>query len=130
MTMNEFVDITDDIAKFYGKDINSFERNVWFEELGKIDKKQYEQIARECMRTEKYMPKLADILRIKQNFKFKSDEWKPVECQYCKGEGLIIYHKKDEYNGLEIAYACRCTCENGKRLGKSIPLATEINIVK
>ena len=128
MTMQEFIDVTDDIVKFYGKDINSYERNIWFEELGQMKADRYKKIVRQCFRSEKYMPKLADILRIKKELPADKDEWIPVKCDKCGSSGYITYYKKDNINNLNYFFACRCFCENGQRLSKKIPSIHEINL--
>lgn len=129
MTMQEFVDVTDDIEKFYGKTINSYERSIWFDELGKMKADKYRKIVRQCFRTEKYMPKLADILKIKKELPNERVEWIPVECEKCNSTGMISYHKRDQLNEINYLYVCRCNCENGDRLSKNIPRVDEIKIL-
>lgn len=129
MTMQEFIDVTDDIEKFYGKAINSFERNIWFEEIGKLKVEKYKKIVKHCFRTEKYMPKLADILRIKKELPNERVEWIPVDCRRCNSTGMISYHKFNQLNEMYYTYVCRCNCENGQRLSKNIPQIDEINIL-
>ena len=128
MTMEEFYDVTDEISKFYGKDINSYERNIWYDELGKLKVERYKRIVRECFRREKFMPKLADILKIKNDLPTEKEEWIPVECEKCDSTGMIAYHKKDKDTDLSYLFVCRCNCENGQRLSKKIPRVEEINV--
>lgn len=84
MTMAEFIDETDKICEFYEKNINSYERSIWFEELGKLSVERYRQIIRECFRTEKFMPKLANILKIKQILPAKLKEESGLVVDNCE----------------------------------------------
>lgn len=130
MTMAEFINETDTICEFYGKDIGSYERHIWFEEIGNLKVERYKEIIRECFRTEKFMPKLADILKIKKELPNKAkDDWIPVECEKCGSTGIITYHKRDNESGINYLYGARCICANGERLGKDIPSINKINIV-
>lgn len=129
MTMQEFIDVTDDIEKFYNKSINSYERSIWFNELGKMKAEKYRKIVRQCFRTEKYMPKLADILKIKKELPNEKIEWTPVKCEKCDSTGMISYHKLDQLNEINYLYVCRCNCENGQRLSPNIPRVDEIKIL-
>lgn len=131
MTMAEFIDETDELFKFYGKELNSYERGIWFEELKTISAERYRQIVRECFRTQRFMPKLADILKVKMDLPAKiREEWEPVKCDKCDSMGIITYHQRDNQNGIDYLYGARCTCENGKRLSADIPLITQVFPVK
>lgn len=128
--MAEFFDVTEMMCEFYGKDINLYERNIWFEELGDLRVEMYEQIVRECFRIEKFMPKLADVLRIKKELPNKREsDGMCVECEKCGSMGVITYHKRDCDSGIDYLYGARCVCANGERLGKDILSINKIDVV-
>jgi hypothetical protein len=67
MTINEFVEITANLEEFYAKELSATERDIWYEELKHISKKDYISICKECYRNNVFMPKLADLLKYKKS---------------------------------------------------------------
>lgn len=118
MTEKEFVEETCNIEEFYGKELNQFENKRWFEELRNMSLARYRQVIRQAFRKCKFMPKLADIISIEEELPYAQTEKKErtkVECNKCKGEGLIFY-KRFIDNGnkkIEYEYVARCDCQNG-----------------
>lgn len=128
MTNIEFLEITQEIEKFYEKELSTEQSRIWFDELKKITKERYRQISRECYKTTKFMPKLADIIEINKSLPnpAKADDGEIVECDKCGGTGLVCYKRKVE--GYVYDYAARCECKNGMRLSKIIPSILEVGI--
>lgn len=119
MEVPEFIEETSRIEKFYHKDLEKFERDVWYQELKNIPINRYRQIIMQVFRSCKFMPKLADIISIQNELPFGNKvqvEKERVNCNKCKGKSLIFY-KKYIANGdkkLEYDYAARCDCRNGE----------------
>jgi len=128
MIISEFVEITSEIEKFYDKELTLGQRNIWFEELKNINKERYRQISREIYKTQKFMPKLADIIEINKNLPSltSSDDGKICECKRCNSTGIIIYKKI--VDGYTYDFGARCNCKNGLKLSKTIPSINEIGI--
>ena len=104
MTNVEFVEETNNLEKFFDKDLKDFERAIWFRELKDIDVARYRQIVKEAYRQCKFMPKLADIIKIN---KLVDDLVKDVSVsedeileyyennkdeKYKTGAGATMYH--------------------------------------
>ena len=132
MTIAEFIEVSNELTRFYGKDdLSSFESKIWFEELQGLSKERFRQLVRECFRNDDFMPKLAKIIKYnkiiprlqKQDFEGKE------ECDICKNTGFISYAKLNKDEGIKYFYVAKCRCKNGMRMGKSIPTADEVKIV-
>lgn len=121
MIETEFIEVTKGLEKFYGKkdnepkELNSTEFKIWFDELKKFSKERYRQIAREAVRTCRYMPSLAEILIIEKTIpKEKNVEAYQAEyCSKCNSTGIRqVFYQQD---GIEYSFGCRCVCLNGNR---------------
>lgn len=127
MNSKEFVELTDELEKYYDKELNSTERKTWFEELNKLPKERYRQIIRECFKNNKFMPKLADILSLHRTIPLpKREESEVVECKICKSLGFILYDQLVE--DYKYTFAAKCTCLNGRKYQK-YPSIEELNLV-
>ena len=119
MTDSEFVLETSRIEKYYGKELDEFQRKIWHEEIGHLSLPRYRQIVKEIFKTSKFMPKLADIIEINNTLAYEKKEriTEEVECSKCDGKGFLIYTKLYD-NGTEkipYDYLARCTCANGEQ---------------
>lgn len=118
MQISEFIEETNKIEKFYEKELDKFQREIWFQQLKILSVERYRQIIKQVFNKCKFMPKLADIVSISEELPYntiKEDAITKVECSKCNGSGLIFY-KKYINNGnrkLEYEYATRCDCQNG-----------------
>lgn len=130
MTTAEFIEVSSEIGNFYGKELTEYEAKIWYEELKKLTKERFRQLARECFRNNKFMPKLADMVEYEKTIPKTIVANKEIEdCNYCNNNGIIVYHKKDEENEQIYCYGARCKCKNGMRLSKLIPSVEQINIM-
>lgn len=136
MTGTEFHNGVTQLERFYQKELEQFEKDIWYRELCKMNVKRFNQIIQKVYTECKFMPKLADILAINQtmsridNIKGESD--KRIDCEKCKGIGVILYTKLIERH--EYTYVARCTCENGNKYtyrGNKyyIPSITELRFI-
>ena len=131
MNQAEFVSETSRLERFYDKELNSFQSEVWYKTLNKLPVNRYRKIVNESFKKFKIMPKLADILEIQRSLTFNAPEVKEkVECDICNGTGFVMYkkHFKDGNREYDLDYAARCTCANGMSQNKNIPLITEVNL--
>lgn len=131
MTITEFVEISGEIIKFYGKELAEYESKIWYEELKDMSKERFRQITRECFRNNKFMPKLADIVEYNRTVPRieKQQETTTEDCKICQNTGLLGYYKRDVENGINYFYAAKCKCSNGMKLGKTIPTIDEVKIL-
>lgn len=118
MTNVEFVEATENIENFYGKELKEFERKIWFQELKNLDISRYRQVIRQVYIDCKFMPKLADIIDINStlNFEQKQEHIEKVDCKKCKGNGFITYTKfvQEGYKKLPYLFIAKCDCKNGE----------------
>ena len=113
MTLEEFNTETTRLEKFYGKQLEMFERDVWFKELKGMSLKRYEQIVKRIFTENKFMPKLADIIALHRVLQYPADEKsKVVECKRCENRGFIIYQTL--HNGYVFDSVAKCTCKNAE----------------
>lgn len=132
MTIADFVEITSELSKFYSttsdsKEFSQIEQKIWYEELKELSKERFRQLTRECYRKNKFMPKLADIIEYNKTVPKKSKQVEgKEECDRCKNTGLITYAKRDCEEAIDYFYVARCSCRNGMKLSKEIPLIDEV----
>lgn len=132
MTTAEFLEITEEIEKFYDKEYTKDQSKYMYEELQKLSKARYRQIARQAFKTCKFMPKLADLVEIEKEIpkEIINKQHERVECKRCKGTGLVPYKKLVNTGSRNIEYltVARCECINATGISQEIPLASEIGI--
>lgn len=119
MELAEFVEETGRIEKFFEKELTKFQAEEWYKELQNMPIKRYRQIVRQIYRECKFMPKLADIIKIDNELPYNlsnTEIKEKVYCEKCKGEGIIKYFKEVDNGGEKIKYEyfARCTCQNGE----------------
>ena len=122
MTQGEFVEETSRIERFFStdsktKELTAEERKEWYEELRNMAVSRYRQIIRQAFRKCKFMPKLADIVSINEELPYQSNkkETTKVDCNKCKGLGLVFYKKliDNGKNKIKYEYVAHCNCQNG-----------------
>lgn len=118
MQTSEFIEETSKIEKFYEKELDDFQRTIWFQQLKNLSVQRYRQIIKQVFNKCKFMPKLADIVSINEELPYstiKENLVEKVECDKCNGLGLIFYKKYIDNGGkrLEYEYVARCDCQNG-----------------
>ena len=114
MELNEFMQETDKLEKFYNKELEKYEKDIWFQEIKTIPLKRYQQIIKKAFTECKFMPKLADIITINKDLPYNTNNNvinKKIECKICEGLGVVEYFKKTD--GIAYQYFARCKCENG-----------------
>lgn len=128
MQINEFLEETAKVEKFYGKQLEQYEKDIWYENLKYIPVKRYIEIIRRLYVENKFMPKLADIIEINKQMPIEKPKAEKVDCNICKGKGFILYHKKRaDLNNIPYTYTARCTCKNGNNY-LAFPSIAEVNV--
>ncbi len=118
MEVAEFIEETNRIEKFYEKELDKFQRDEWYKNLKNIPLERYRQIINNIFRKCKFMPKLADIIEMQEELPFQNNsiQKEKVECDKCKGLGLIFYTKQIRDGGkvMDYEFVARCDCKNGE----------------
>lgn len=118
MQLSEFIEATSRLETYYDKDYTNEQRQIMFEELQEMDIDRYKKLVSVVIRKNKFLPKVADIFEAdkEEPYSQKQEEKEKIDCNKCKGLGVIVYKKKIS-NGLkmlEYEYAAICDCENEK----------------
>lgn len=113
MTLTEFNEETNKLEKFYNKELEEYERDIWFRELKYMPIKRYKQIITKLYTTNKFMPKLADIISLSRELPYEQKQDQKVECDICKGKGFVLY--KQLINRYPYEFTARCDCQNGDK---------------
>lgn len=125
MTLNEFNLETDRLEKFYGKQLEDFEKDIWYKELKNMSFKRYEQIVKTIFTESKFMPKLADIVALHRTLKYPEQKNEVVECKRCENRGFIMYKRLVDGNLYD--YVAKCTCKNAEPY-KAYPSIEEVGL--
>lgn len=118
MEINEFINATNRIEKYYDKEYTEEQRKIMYERLKDISIKEYNRAINNIFETNKYLPKLVDFRNaLAQPIQRTEEEFKIdfVKCNLCNGEGFVKYFKI-ENNGdkpIRYEYVALCTCQNG-----------------
>lgn len=116
MTNKEFMQYTQEIENFYGQKLSDVEKNVWYENLKFMTIERFNYIIAEIYKTNKFMPKLAEILEIHKSLGYTTiDEQIEVEgdCKKCGDTGYVTYTKI--INNMPYTYVAVCDCGRQKR---------------
>lgn len=112
MKIDEFMEETKKLERFYSKELTEEQKKIWFENLKKLTLLRYQYIIGVIYRKNKYFPSLADIIQLNDELGMKQKEtkYKQEKCDICSGRGVIRYIKK--INEIDYEYVCRCNCGN------------------
>ena len=132
MKLDEFIEATNRLENYYGKELSAEQSQIMFEELEKLSIEKYRKLISKCLRTCKYMPKIADILEANNELVGEVTEEKKqiIPCSKCDGTGYVVYTKfiANGNERIPYSYAARCTCENGKNANQKVPTYEELGI--
>lgn len=132
MKLDEFIEATNRLENYYGKELSAEQSQIMFEELEKLSIERYRKLISKCLRTCKYMPKIADILEANNELVGEVTEEKKqiIPCSKCDGTGYVVYTKfiANGNERIPYSYAARCTCENGKNANQKVPTYEELGI--
>lgn len=130
MILGEFIEVTSRLEQYFGKEYTNEQRQIMFEELNKMSLERYQRAVAICIKTCKYLPKIADILQSANESDNDVYETKRQyeQCKVCGGRGLVRYYKILQENNFKYEFACRCICKNAENYNKKIPTYEEIGV--
>lgn len=119
MLINEFIEATSRLENYYGKEYQTIQRQIMFEELKDLSIERYKKLVSVVIRKSKFLPKVADIMEanLEEPYTSNKQDSEKTECEKCKGSGYLIYTKiiKDGNIERKNQYACICDCGNAKQ---------------
>lgn len=128
MLINEFIEATSRLENYYGKEYQTIQRQIMFEELKDLKIERYKKLCSAIMRKSKYLPKIADFIEANNEVPFETKtNSEQVECNVCNGSGYVFYKKVIE--DFVYDYVCRCTCSNAQNKNKEIPTYKQLGIM-
>ena len=114
MDKKEFMDYIKQIENVYGQEMSEIEIEIWYNNLKFMSLERFNYILAEIYKTNKFMPKLADILQMHKQIPYtENKEEIKQKCDKCNGTGYIFYTKIIE--GKPYQYAAVCDCGRQKR---------------
>ena len=116
MTEKEFLQYVGEVQNFYGQKLSQMELNIWFENLKFMTMQRFNYILAEIYKTNKFMPKLAEVLAIHNSIPYTvTQEAKKVDgyCEKCNNVGYVLYSK--DIDGNIYTYSAVCDCGRQKR---------------
>lgn len=128
MQINEFIEASNRMERYYDKDYTTEQRQIMFEELKDWNINKYRKAVSIAIRNCKFLPKVSDIIQASTEIREiqRDEETQSIECNKCNGTGFIEYQK--QVYGTTYNFACRCTCLNGQRQNHTIPTYQEIGL--
>lgn len=118
MQIDEFIEATGRLEKYYGKEYTGEQRKIMFEELQNLNIERYKQLIAMLIRKSKYLPKIADFTEVDIETPYtKKENAQKTECSKCNSTGYLIYTKiiKDGNREIRNQYACLCDCGNAEK---------------
>lgn len=118
MQIDEFINATSRLEKYYDKEYTTEQRKIMFDELQNLSIERYKQLISTLIRKSKFLPKVADFAEVNMETPYiKQDETQKTECKKCNSTGYLIYTKviKDGNRNLNYQYACLCNCRNAEK---------------
>ena len=96
MQINEFIEASNRMERYYDKEYTSEQRQIMYEELKDWNINRYRKTVSIAIRNCKFLPKLADIIQASTEIREteNDEETQIVECNKCNGTGFIEFKKK------------------------------------
>ena len=116
MEYKDFFEYIKQIENVYGQEMSEIEIEIWYNNLKFMSIERFNYILAEIYKTNKFMPKLADILQLHKQIPYTANkEEKEIkkECKKCNGTGYVMYNKIIE--GKPYQYAAVCDCKRQDR---------------
>lgn len=109
MQSKEFNEYIKQLQNFYGQELSEIEISVWYENLKFMPVERFNYILSEIYKTNKYMPRLAEILQIHKSIPYEEKtEQNTQHCDKCNDTGYIIYTKIVDNKPYKYAAVCEC----------------------
>lgn len=142
MKIEEFFEVVQEMENFYGKEMTTEQKKIWYENLKNIGATRFRYIIANLYKTSKFLPKLADVFEINISIgrtEEKKEERKNGEkCKKCNNTGYIFY--KQIINEYTYEFVAVCSCgrkrqykgwevnDERKKSKYFIPLAVEVGL--
>lgn len=132
MILSEFIEATSRLENYYEKEYTDEQRRIMFDELNKLSIERYRKVISKCIRSCKFLPKVADLIKANGDI-IETGENKGItkyECDKCNQTGYVIYTKiiQDGGRAIPYTYALRCICKNGENANQKVPTYEEMGI--
>lgn len=142
MKIEEFFEVVQEMENFYGKEMTTEQKKIWYENLKTIGATRFRYIVANLYKTSKFLPKLADIfetnISLGRTEETKEKQELGEKCKKCNNTGYIIYKQVKNDYAYEFAAICSCgrkrqykgwEVNDERRKSKYfIPLAVEMGI--
>ena len=133
MKLDEFIEATNRLENYYGKELSAEQSQIMFEELEKLNIERYRKLISKCLKTCKYMPKIADIIAANMELAGETEQEEKrqvIPCSKCDGSGYVLYTKYIANGNIRIPYtfATRCDCENAQYANTKVQMYKEFGI--
>lgn len=142
MKIEEFFEVVQEMENFYGKEMTTEQKKIWYENLKNIGATRFRYIIANLYKTSKFLPKLADIfemnISIGRTEEEKKEQKNLEKCNKCNNTGYIFY--KQIINGYQYEFVALCSCgrkrqykgwevnDERKKSKYFIPLAVEMGL--
>lgn len=133
MQLDEFIEATNILERYYGKELSTEQMKIMYDILKDFGVERYKKVLVKCLKTCKYMPKIADIFAANNELsgQVQQEENTVKEtCNKCEGTGYVFY-TKFLVNGTTrypYTYVSRCTCKNSRYANQQVPTYQEVGI--
>lgn len=142
MKIEEFYETVSEMENFYGKEMTTEQKKIWYENLKNIGSTRFRYIISNLYKTSKFLPKLADIfetnIALGKVENKKEENTTGEKCKKCNNTGYIIYKQvKNDYT-YEFVAICSCgikrqykgweIADERRKSKYFIPLASELGL--
>lgn len=110
MTGNDFIATIKQLENYYQKEMTDEQKKIWFENLKKMDIRRFNYLIGQLYKTQKFMPKLADVLELNNAIGQVQQDIKEnkVDCKECNNTGYVLYWKKANNTSYQFMAVCKC----------------------
>lgn len=132
MTSTEFIEASEKLEKYYDKEYTHEQTKIMYEELKTLSIERYRKVISQCLKTCKFLPKVADMIKANMEIRERDDnkEKEKIKCEKCNSTGYVFFSKiiTEGDKIIPYTYCARCICENAKYANKKIPTYQEFGI--
>lgn len=119
MQINEFIEATARLEKYYDKEYPKDKLKIMHEELQNFSIERYKFLISKAIRKCKFLPRVCDFVQIDLEFPEQKieEEKEIISCSKCNSTGIVVYTKKipNGNEALVCQYAAICDCGNHKQ---------------
>lgn len=133
MTSSEFIEANNRLETYYEKEYTAEQTKIMYEELKNLSIDRYRKVIAQCIRSCKFLPKVADI--IKANMEIiehgnPQENREKFQCNKCEGTGYVFFTKvnKEGNKLIQYTYVARCACKNAENTNRKVATYKELGI--